>query len=284
MQSRFMVIAAAACAILAACGGGGGDGGLSEPAPPPATGPTATLTEGLYLGEERGNHALVLEGGETWVYKRGGAPGNEWFFAQGTAGLLEQTSSTSGTATGTVTPGQALLAGKFGSNAALVSNDPVSPQRWPGIAMTLHSGPLSFTSDPTADGKSTSLTFEGQPTLQLATPADDGYDYQKPASLADLPPMTSDGVIKVDSAGVISSAPSVCYPSRDCVYDGALTPRPSGKNVFNLSLTVSGERCTEAGSYRGVALRTPMGLELLAIKSDRTEAVVRHLQYVFLCF
>lgn len=289
MQLRSIVIAAAACAILAACGGGGGGDAVPEPSPPPApSGPAATLTEGLYLGSkdngwERKNYMLVLEGGETWVYKLGGAPGDGWFFAQGTAALIEQTSATSGTATGAGAAGEPLVAGKFGADAALVSSDPVSPQRWPSIAMTLGTGRLSFTSDPTADGKSSSLTLEGQPKLHLATLPEDGYEYHRPASLADVE-RSSDGVIRVDGAGAISSSPSVCYPSRDCAYDGALTPRPGGKNVFNLSLTVTGDRCTEAGSYSGVAYQHGMLLNLFAVNSEKTRALIRQLDRVFLCF
>ncbi|HEY0884123.1 MAG TPA: hypothetical protein VGE20_02510 [Ramlibacter sp.] len=290
MQFRPIVVAAAACAILAACGGGGSGDGVPQASPPPApTGPAATLTEGLYLGPkeagtpQRKNYILVLEGGETWVYKRGGAPGDDWFFAQGTAALMEQTSATSGTATGSGAAGEPLVAGKFGTDAALISSDLVSPQRPPGIAMTLGRGLLSFVSDPTADGKSTSLTLAGQPKLQLATRDGDGYDYQKPASLANLL-QSSDGAVKVDATGVISSAPSVCYPSRDCAYDGALTPRPGGKNVFNLSLTVTGDRCTEAGSYSGVAYQVPAGLQLLAINAQKTQAVIRQLAPAYICF
>lgn len=290
MQIRAAALAAAAGAILSACGGGGGGEAGSEASPAPAPpGPAATLTEGLYLGpkeagtSERKNHILVLEGGETWVYKRGGAPGDGWFFAKGTAALLEQTSATSAATTGGVGTGESLVAGRFGTDAALVSSDPVSPQRRPAIAMTLGTGPLSFTSDPTADGKSTSLTVAGQPKLQLATPERDGYDYHKPASLANLL-QSSDGAVKVDSTGVISSAPSVCYPSRDCTYDGALTPRPGGKNVFNLSLTVTGDRCSEAGSYSGVAYQAPAGLQLLAMNAQKTQAVIRQLFPAYLCF
>lgn len=290
MRSRATIVAAVVSAILAACGGGGGGDPVSESSPPPAPpGPAATLTEGLYLGPkeagtwQRKNHILVLEGGETWVYKRGGAPGDGWFFAQGTAALMEQTSTTSGTATGAGAADESLVAGTFGTDLALVSSDPVSPQRWPAIAMTLGPGRLSFTSDPTADGKSTSLTLAGQPKLQLATREGDGYDYQKPASLASLL-QSSDGVVKVDSTGVISSAPSVCYPSRDCAYDGALTPRPGGRNVFNLSLTVTGDRCSEAGSYSGVAYQNPGGLQLLAINAQKTQAVIRQLAPAFICF
>lgn len=98
------------------------------------------------------------------------------------------------------------------------------------------------------------------------------YDYQKPASITEISgnwgqsfAITASGQIlttaipvKVGGAfefGMLSLSEFTVETTTICNLTGTVVPRPSGKNVFNVNLSASGNGCAIAGqSYNGVAV------------------------------
>lgn len=100
----------------------------------------------------------------------------------------------------------------------------------------------------------------------------DRYRYDRPAFLADIAGTWGQN-LSISATGVITGAAAVVkvgggpeftgafptpFPSETtttCGLTGSATPRPSGKNVFNVNLNASGNGCAIAGqSYTGVAV------------------------------
>ena len=87
----------------------------------------------------------------------------------------------------------------------------------------------------------------------------------------------SDG--ETANAMISSSGDVTGFTSRGCTFTGTVAPRPSGKNVFNVSITFGGSPCVLLGkTATGIAIQYPIGqaqteLELAVISSDRTEGV-----------
>lgn len=58
----------------------------------------------------------------------------------------------------------------------------------------------------------------------------------------------------------ISSTGAVSGTSTNCSFSGTATPRPSGKNVYNVSLTFTGTQCAPgAGAASGIAVLNVVG-------------------------
>lgn len=243
---------AAVAALSAGCGGGGS----SAPTPPPPPPPSGTpITEGAYSGTVTGGTAnafemLVLEGGEIWaLYGIDSATGfNVGGFVQGT--INANTTSLSFTSTG---------ARDFGTN--------------PSSAATV-SG--SYTSAPTISGSLTTavgtVQFSGGPI------AGSTYNYSATPSLSAI-----SGTWNVFSSGGGSAALTIqasgAYSADDgtgCIISGNLTPRPSGKNVFNVTTTYGANCGSQSGATGGgVAVSYPLTngrtqLVVGLVKSDRT--------------
>ncbi len=82
--------------------------------------------------------------------------------------------------------------------------------------------------------------------------------YNTPANLSALAG-TYSGVYTYGGAPVtmtLSSTGAISGTSTNCAISGTATPRASGKNVFNISLTLTGANCTPAGvgSATGIAV------------------------------
>lgn len=230
--------------LLAACGGGGGGGGDSAPA-----GPTA---EGVYGGTLSGSTSsefqmVVLEDGSYWaiygttsanvLYVRG--------FMQGSG------NSNNGTFTGN--------ARDFGFAPAATGS--VTAQ---------------YTATPTIVGAVTTGTqvvnFNG------GAVADSTYVYAKPASLTDIAGSWFLGLsngealpITVSSTGAITGTSSA-----GCRITATATPRASGKNIFNLTLTFGAAPCALPGqTASGIAITYPLtsgGSQLGVAVIDSTQA------------
>jgi hypothetical protein len=108
------------------------------------------------------------------------------------------------------------------------------------------------------------------------------YDYNAPAQLS-----TVVGSWDVVVGGVVDSTLTVnssgAYSGTDgdgCSYSGTITPRPSGKNVFNVTYLTGPAPCAEPGvSATGVAIVTtpsPGARQLLVVGTtpDRNDAFV----------
>ena len=218
------------CAIgLAACGGGGGGGGGA-----PNAGATA---EGVYGGTLTGSTSsdfelLVLENGEFWSLYGTQTP---TFF--GVAGFVQGSgTSNNGTFTSSNTK-------DFGFTPALAGNTNAT---YNATAKTI-SGTVS--------GSSGTVGFSGGPI------AGSLYDYNAPASLSTVVGLWSTTTLTGESVAVNISADGTftAVSGLGCNFSGVITPRPSGKNVFNVSLTFGAAPCALPNQpASGIAVTYPL--------------------------
>jgi len=271
---------------LSACGGGDGGGG------------TPTLREGLYTGSNLNfmdltgspSTVLVLEGGEVWALQGGY---RIEFFGQGTFAYTSTEQGITTTTTQNTTPptiiststtpdvyifSQSKALGAFRSNVLQEANMTV------GYAETPYGNSM---------GAGTPTGTESDRAGGLEATIERGFNYNKPASVQDVVGTwgtrndrrsfvdmiyPQDMALTVDTSGAIS-APA---QTSGCSLTGAVTPRPSGKNVFTLRLTLTG--CASSGEYAGVAFNymdsagySGAGpfiiptFRLIAINSDKTK-------------
>ncbi len=103
-----------------------------------------------------------------------------------------------------------------------------------------------------------------------------GYDQPaSPEVLAGRYQFDGDTVVSIDTAGTLNWTASA-----DCTLTGSASPRPSGKNVFNLALTYVGPGCSHGNGTRitGVAhldvSTTPARLVALGLRDDRVVGLV----------
>ena len=198
--------------------GGGGGGGSSTPAAKPTA-------EGVYGGALTGSAStafqlLVLENGEFWPMY--GAMTASVF---GVAGFF-QSSGTSNNGAFTATDAKDL-----GVNPAVTS-------------------PISATYNATAKNISGTVFAPGGPVTFSGGPiAGSTYDYNAPAILTSVSgswvttSLTGGSVaVNIASTGTFSAV-----SSSGCNFSGTVTPLPSGKNVFTVSLTFGAAPCALPG-------------------------------------
>jgi hypothetical protein len=195
--------------ILSACGGGGGGGGSGGGASTPTSAGTA---EGLWTGTTSNGYGvslLVLENAETWgIYYSGNTI---W-------GSLYGTSTGSGT-----------VFSATGTDFYFATRESVQGT----LSGTVNAG-VSISATSSGSGLTANLIYNNS--------------YNTPASLATIAGrytgwgITRDTLaqtlsFQVSSAGVITGAVPGCSVS------GTILPRASGKNVFNVSTTFTGNLC-----------------------------------------
>lgn len=231
--------------LVAACGGGGGD-------TPAQTGPTA---EGAYGGSLTGSSSntfslLVLENGEFWsAYGTQSAP-TATFFVRG----IVQGTGTS-------------------NNGSFTSSNAKDFGFAPAVAGTINStynaSTPSFSG--TFSGSFGAVTFSGGP-IQGST-----YNYNAAASISEIAGAWA--LTNLAGAAValnVSSNGAFTASSAGCNFSGTITPRPSGKNVFNVALTFGAAPCLlagQTGSGIGVVYPLTSGarqLILAAVDGTRT--------------
>ncbi len=227
---RVLFASIAALALLASCGGGGGGSA--------ATAVTAASAEGLWVGKASTGYdvnALVLENGEVW-------------------GLYSSGTTIYGALTGSLATTGNSISGS-GSDFNILSRT-VTNATFTGSANTKNS--ISITA-------STGAAFSGAYSNL--------YD-QAPASFATLAgtfvgsgvtgnaPVQSTSVT-VSSGGVISAG-SVAL---GCTAAGQVTARPSGKNVYNITLKFTGASCALGNgvTVTGVAAYNTTTRQLVAM-------------------
>jgi hypothetical protein len=99
-------------------------------------------------------------------------------------------------------------------------------------------------------------------TFTLVVPVQSTYDYNTAANIASISGTWSGGLLNGETAtidiagnGVFSGTSSL-----GCTFFGTTTPRPSGKNVFNVSLTFGGAPCVATNqTVHGIGLTYPIG-------------------------
>lgn len=239
-KGKFATLALAVA--LAGCGGG-------------SDSPTVIKSaEGVYVGTLSGSTSsafqlLVLEDGSYWSMYGTSTASNFLVrgFVQG-----------SGTATN----------GNFNSSNA---------KDFGFIPATAGSLAATYTNESTING---SLTFAaGAVGFSGAAPVASTYVYANPAvvstiagswSLATLNSETL--TVNIGSTGAITGTSSL-----GCNFTGSATPRASGKNVFNLSLTFGAAPCAlPSQTATGIALSYPLTTgktQLIVAATDTTRSI-----------
>lgn len=216
-----ILVPGAVAAALVACGGGGGPAPTASSSTPTVLG--AATTQGVYTGTLTGGGStafelLLLENGETWMLY--GTPGTSSFqvrgFVQGTASL-----SGSGFSAGSVKD-YGTVPPSSGSISGTVSG--------PGVSGTVTEGGQG-------------VTFSG--TALSGT----SYDYNTAATLAQVTGTWSLGSLDGTPTSITISTDGKLTGNRgSCGLTGSVTPRASGKNVFDVTVTTGASPCTAPGT------------------------------------
>lgn len=262
-----LAVSFVALAGVASCGGGGDDV-IGSP-----SGPSA---EGYYAGTLRvtafpatvGNpqlpntstafQMLVLENGQFWTIY--GTPNGSSLdvegFAQGT-----------GTSNGSLF---------IGNSVRSFANPPPALATNAAISASYNASAKSFSGTITDATTTSTIT-----SAALVAPA---YDYSAAAALTSLTgapwtvrgPANDQYTLTVQNDGTFAAAPS---PGPGCAFSGSFTPRDSGKNVFNVTITNGAAPCLDVGLIsNGIAFVSPAGaqvqLTLATLSADRQKGAV----------
>lgn len=228
IRTSTLAVLAAAVLLTTACGGGGGGGDSDGPAS------TVSPVSGAWQGTTASGStlsALVLDDGTLWV--KGSGPGAQ-------QSLLRAT----------------LQADSGQLNA---SNVLYFLQQSPTTAIADRGslqGSYQAASSMTATLTTQSLGVGGPYTL-TPMPAST-YDYARAASLGDIAGnwlMDAGLSVTVSASGNLTGHDSVS----GCGISGNAAPHPSGKNVFNLSITFGAACSIPNTTLTGVALTTGSG-------------------------
>ncbi|MBI2768194.1 MAG: hypothetical protein HYX47_01115 [Burkholderiales bacterium] len=266
----------AACVLGAlAAGCGGGDDGppaappavtaapapAPAPAPPPARTALATdrLNGGVILGHVDLRCLLVLpcvgdittvtlETGKVWMYS------NVSLFGSGT--FLPSTFEVVGPRFGQ---------SSAGGQSFYVSQDFKEDRDF-------ESGAVQSVAMMQADGIALndrrSYRFNSVVANEVNAPAADLslYNYNTPASLASIAGPWNEGIVVSATGAISGSMANIAYRPlasdfqrqhayTACAVSGTIAPRASGKNIFDVSLSFSGQGCAIAGqAHQGIAL------------------------------
>ena len=204
----------------------------STPSTPsgPAT-PAAALAEGLYTGTITGSptstqfEMLALENAEVWALY-GNMSGSTFVVK----GFVQGPTSRNGTSFSSTSVKD------FGFNPA------VSGSTTGTITTASVSGTMS--------SNGAAMSFSG------SAPATSGFTYNTPAVLGQITGTWSltglDGTLATVN---ITSSGNFTGNNAGCSISGTVTPRPSGKNVFNVTVTSGPSPCLAPGGvYNGIAV------------------------------
>lgn len=218
IRSTGLATAILTAAALTACGGGGGDSAPLPPPPPPAS------AEGAYIGNltNAGVNAfqsVVLETGQYWMVYGNVVSGV--FYING----LIQGSGVS-------------------NNGSFTSGDLRDFGATPAAAGTLTG---TYTATPSFAG--TLAVPGGTVGFNGGAFATTVYNYNTPALQASiagawtLSSTTNDPINLAIAADGSFNGTTVA----GCALTGTATPRPSGRNVYNVTVIYGGAPCTQAG-------------------------------------
>jgi hypothetical protein len=226
MKQMTTVAAAVSIAVVLSACGGGGD---SAPAPTPPPPPTIPAPEGAYSGTDSTGYELTtinLENGSSW-------------------GIYGHTVNSNSVPYGLV---QANGAYNSGSYAA---SDGRSYYR--DGTVTAGTVSASYTSGGAFNGSVTSPS--GTVTFVTNALSSTTFNYNQPASLASVAGTWTGSTL--DGSGTtisVTSAGAVTGSSAGCAFTGTIAPRPSGKNVFNLTLTFANSAACAAPGQTGTGI------------------------------
>ena len=220
-------MALSALLVLAACGGGGGGGGSTSVVTSPMQGVfQGTTTNGKTID------ALILEDGSFWdIY---GIPSGNALTVQGVA--VGSSTANNG-------------------NFTLSFNDFYTPGN------TAVSGTGSGTYSGT-NLVGTLIENGVTGTFNLTAPVTTNYNYNVAATIATVAGSWSGSLLDGETAtvNITLSGTLTGTSSLGCAVTGTVTPRPSGKNVFNVSVTFGASPCVLPNqTSTGIGLTYPLG-------------------------
>lgn len=235
MKSIKTIAALSVTVLLTACGGGGG-GGDDAPAPDPAINAEGFWSGTTNNGLEAG--VAVLENGETWgVYASGETLSGAIY---GNTTVSGNTLSGSGLDLDKRGTSQASYTGNFVAKRSMTIDLP-DDVRFTGTYLSEYEQPASLAN--------LAGNFNGNGATAKS-------------SLTNIP-------VSITSHGTITAGDSFCSIA------GTVTPRPSGKNVFDMSITLTGSDCglssgtmVKGVAYYDVADRTLLAMGLNSGKND----------------
>jgi hypothetical protein len=227
-----LVAATFLSALLGACGGGGSSDSAAASGNDATRGPFTGSAEGFYIGglvdgTNRVARILVLENDELWALY--GTDRNGPFLVQG----FYQASGTSDHHGGYNVPGIR----DFGAVP------PVSGSLFAAVSGTSFGGAFDPGAGPLA-------------LVGVNGGTDANFPYDTPAVLADIVgawSLTSrDGTA---ASVVIGATGAITASSSGCALTGTIAPRASGKNVFDVNVTMGAAPCSSPGTaLRGIGL------------------------------
>ena len=217
-QIKFAVIASIAI-LLAACGGGGENSG----------GGTNVSVEGAWQGTTSNNYVVDIIALEN----------NEFYTIFGTMS------------------GSNLLVYGFDQGTLSVSGSALSGsfKEYPNGEAS-YTGTLAGTVVTATSITGTTTYSRSSPTFSVSPIPSTTFNYNKAASISDVQGSWS-GMLSSGSAGnvTISNAGVIAGTSAGCLFSGTASPRSSGKNVFNVSITFGASPCALAGQTAiGIAI------------------------------
>lgn len=233
-QRIALFVAVSASALLAGCGGGSDS---TSPASNDNTTPaavTAANSQGVYSGTVAGGpgnvfSALLLEDGSYYALSGTSSGG-----ALSVTDFIQGTGTYSGS---TFTSSNGI---DFGATTAVAGS----------LSATVVPA-TSISGTATASGSGAVRTFNGTYL------SNSGYNYDTAASLSAIAGSWSLGDLSGGSVNIAISASGALTGtgSQGCAFTGQVSPRASGKNVFDVTVTTQGAPCALPNTaFRGIAL------------------------------
>lgn len=220
---KFFAVAAWA-ALLTACGGGGDDA-------PPAAPAQGAYAGSITAGAAKAFELVVLEDGSYWA-----------LYGTTVANTLYVSGFVQGSGTS--------------SNGSFSSTDTRDFGYAPAVAGSITATYVAGTSI----AGTITATGGGSATFSGTTAAIAPYDYNAAAKLSDITGAWNLTMLTGETANVsITAAGALAgVSSGGCQFSGTVAPRPSGKNVFNVSLSFGTSPCLLAGQVAsGIGVYSP---------------------------
>lgn len=213
MSKLHMAAIAASVLVLMGCGGGGG-GSASTPTPTPIAKAEGVYNGTLINGAESGAfQAIILEDDTMWALY--GAPNSNGGLT--VSGLIN--------GQGTSSNGTYNLTAKDYFYLGSVTNITAATTYVPGVSIT----------------GTTNLGTR----LSGTTAAVTGYNYNAAALVSGLAGTWSGSLLQGSSTTIaITGSGTYSGIANGCSFNGTITPRPSGKNIFNVTYTNGAANCS----------------------------------------
>jgi hypothetical protein len=175
--------------------------------------------EGFWLSESTSGTivGVVLENGENW-----------FFSFSNTINAASNTINAAWQGLGISSTGKYIASNEVIFNIGLLVGAPTLPAPFSGEYVALK----------TLNG---SIAIQNQSAVTFSANYDSAYE--RPASLTDIVGAWKAPFIDL----TVGANGALTFVSEGCTSSGSISPRPSGKNVYNVKLTVGGSPCANRG-------------------------------------